>query len=151
MVFRRFLAILVLSSLLLCSSRPMAGEPSYTTADLFNGHMWQLLSASQKISHLTGIQEGIILCLTQIKEDLKISSELMQGMQESGIFDRRRLLFSSQRVMEIESRLDHFYKETANLNIPIIDAYQHITLELNFANSQDLENNLSALRRKYED
>ena len=115
----------------------MAGPPSFTTTDLFNGRMWQLLSGTQKISHLTGIQEGIILCLNQIKEDMKITSDLMKSMQDSGIFDRRRLLFSSQGVTGIETGMDHFYEDSANLDIPIIDAYQHITLALNFATPEE--------------
>jgi hypothetical protein len=147
---RRQLAILLfLSFLLPYSGRLLAGPPTFITADLFNGRMWQLLSGTQKISHLTGIHEGIILCLNQIKQDLKIPPDLMNKMQDSGIFDRRRLLFSSQGVTAIETRMNHFYEDSANLGIPIIDAYQHITLALNFATHEDLESNLSTLRRKY--
>ena len=151
MNLRRLAVLLILSLLLLGSTRLIAGPPSFTTNNLFNGRMWQLLSGAQKISHLTGIHEGIILCLSQIKGDLKISSELMKSIQDSGIFDRRRLLFSSQGVTAIETRMDHFYEDSANLNIPIIDAYHHITMELNFTSSEDLKNNLSSLRRKYKD
>jgi hypothetical protein len=149
---RRRLAIsLALAFLFFCNGRLMAGSSSFSTAGLFNGRMWQLLSGTQKISHLTGIHEGIILCLNQIKGDLKIPSGLMKKMQDSGIFDRRRLLFSSQVVVAIETRMNHFYENSANLDIPIIDAYQHITLTLNFATAEDLSNNLSSLRRKYGD
>jgi len=127
----------------------MAGPPSFTTADVFNGRMWQILSRSQKASHLTGIQEGIKLCLNQIKEDLQISPDLMLKMKDSGMFDRRRLLFSSQGISGIEAGLNKFYEDPANLEIPIVHAYQHVTLELNYASAQDLANNLSSLKRKY--
>ena len=147
----RLATLLFLSFLILCSTRLMAGPPAFSTSDLFNGRMWQLLNGTQKISHLTGIHEGIVLCLNQIKGDLKIPADLMKKMQAAGIFDRRRLLFSSQGITAIESRINHFYKDSANLNIPIVDAYQHITMELNFATYQDLKNNLSSLRRKYKD
>jgi hypothetical protein len=146
---RRLAILLILSFFFFCNSRLMAGPHSFSTAGLFNGRMWQLLSETQKISHLTGIHEGILLCLNQIKQDLKIPSDLMKKMQDSGIFDRRRLLFSSQGVTAIETRMNHFYEDSANLDIPIIDAYQHITLALNFASPGDLESNLSSLRRKY--
>ena len=145
----RLAILLFLSFFLLCSGRLIAAPPSFSTAGLFNGHMWQLLSGTQKISHLTGIHEGIILCLNEIKQDLKIPSNLMNKMQDAGIFDRRRLLFSSQGVTGIETRMNQFYEDSANLAIPIIDAYQHITLALNFATPEDVENNLSSLRRKY--
>ena len=149
---RRRLAILLsLLFLFFCNGRLIAGPSSFSTAGLFNGRMWQLLSGTQKISHLTGIHEGIILCLNQIKEDFKISSDLMKKMRDVGIFDRRRLLFSSQGVIAIETRMNHFYEDSANLDIPIIDAYQHITLTLNFATAEELNNNLSSLRRKYRD
>ncbi|NNL77861.1 MAG: hypothetical protein HKO68_16130 [Desulfobacterales bacterium] len=151
MNLRRFAILLFLSFLLLCSARLVAGPPSFTTTDLFNGRMWQLLSATQKLSHLTGIHEGIILCLNQIKTDLKIPSDLMSKIQDSGIFDRRRLLFSSQGITTIEALMNQFYEDSSNLDIPIIDAYQHITMELNFTTPEDLKNNLTNLRRKYKD
>ena len=137
-------------SLLLLSSNGLTAEtPSFTTHDVFNGRMWQLMSSSQKASHLTGIQEGIQLCLNQIKADLHISAELMQAMKASGIFDRRRLLFTSQGISAIEAGLNDFYQDPANLEISIMDAYQHVTLELNYAPPQEVANNLSNLRRKY--
>ncbi len=148
---RRLAVPIFLSILLLCGARLMAGSSSHVTADVFNGRMWKLLSGAQKLSHLTGIHEGIVLCLNQIKEDLRVSSDLMKEMQDSGIFDRRRLLFSHQGITEIEARMDQFYEDSANLDIPIIAAYQHITLELNFATIEDIKNNLLRLRRKYKD
>jgi hypothetical protein len=145
----RHLIILATASIILTSTWAIAQPPSYTTAGAFNGHMWQLLSNSQKASHLSGIQEGIKLCLNQIKEDLHISAELMSEIKESGLFDRRRLLFSSQGISGIEAGIDKFYQDSANLEIPIMDAYQHVTLELNYASANELANNLSSLRRKY--
>ena len=127
----------------------MADQSAFKTSNVFNGHMWQLMSAAQKTSHLTGIQEGIRLCLDQIKHDLHISDDLMTDMKAAGVFDRRRLLFSSQGISAIESRINFFYRDTANLEIPIMEAYRHVTLELNFASSEELQNNLSNLRHKY--
>ena len=126
-----------------------AGNKSTTTDHLFNGRMWQLLSPSQKTIHLTGIQEGILLCLSQIKEDLLIPPDVMQSMEKTGLFDRRRLLFSSQGVTNISNRVDVFYKNSDTLDIPIIEAYHHATLSLNFAAQEDLEKNLKKLKRKY--
>jgi hypothetical protein len=145
----RLYIVLPMSILLLASTWAMAESPSFMTADAFNGHMWRLLSNSQKASHLTGIQEGIKLCLNQIREDLQISAELMNTMKVSGIFDRRRLLFTSQGISAIEGGLNTFYQDSANLEIPIMDAYQHVTMELNFASTQELAGNLSNMRRKY--
>jgi hypothetical protein len=141
--------VLSLSILLLASTWIMAETPSFTTAGVFNGRMWQLLSSSQKAGHLTGIQEGIKLCLNQIKGDLQISAELMDAMKESRVFDRRRLLFTSQGISAIEAGLNNFYGDSANLEIPIIDAYQHVTMELNFPSARELDNNLSNIRQKY--
>jgi hypothetical protein len=144
------LPIFVVSIFLLtANSQPLAGPPSYTTADVFNGRMWQLLSDAQKISHLTGIQEGIILCLNQIKADLNIPRKVMDSMKAAGVVDRRRLLFSSQGITAIETRINTFYKMSENIDIPIIEAYRHVTLEMNFAEPHEVANNLSTLRRKY--
>jgi hypothetical protein len=147
-LYRLSIAVLLIF-LLPANSRVTAESQSFTTGNVFNGRMWQLLSSAQRIAHLTGIQEGIILCLNQIKEDLNTSSDLMDRMKEAGIFDRRRLLFSSQGVSAIETRVDFFYRDEANINIPISEAYRHVTMELNFATSQELKNNLSVLRYKY--
>ena len=141
--------LVLLVFLLSATSRTLAGAPSYTTADGFNGRMWQLLSNAQKTSHLAGIQEGIILCLNQIKADLNISRELMKSMQDEGVLDRRRLLLTSQGTTAIESRIDEFYREPQNMEIPIIEAYRHVTMVLNFADPRDVANNLATLRRKY--
>jgi hypothetical protein len=75
----------------------------------------------------------------------------MQELKDSGMFDRRRLLFSSQGISGIEAGVNNFYKDPANLEIPISDAYQHVTLELNYASPPELANNLSNLRRKYKE
>lgn len=145
-----FISAIVLFTLLISANAQLwAGPPSYTTADVFNGRMWQLLGDVQKTSHLTGIQEGIKLCLDQIKTDLKIPRELMERMKAAGVLDRRRLLFSSQGITAIESRIDTFYKEPGNIEIPIIEAYRHVTLELNFADPTEVADNLSRLRRQY--
>ena len=145
----KFLTLVIFAFILLGSARLIASSSSFTTDNVFNGRMWQLLNSSQKASHLTGIQEGIKLCLNQIKEDLQIPAELMRAMKESGLFDRRRILFSIQGITAIEAGLNNFYQDPAHLEIPIMDAYQHVTLELNYASAKDLANNLSNLRRKH--
>lgn len=122
---------------------------STITDHFFNGRMWQLLNSSQKTIHLTGIQEGILLCLSQIKEDLMIPPAVMQSLEKTGLFDRRRLLFSSQGVTHISDRVDVFYQNADYLDIPIIEVYRHVTLSLNFATQEDLENDLTKLKRKY--
>ena len=149
MKIHRLYFVLTLSFLLLAGTWLMATPPSYTTADVYNWPMWQQQSSSHKASHLTGIQEGIKLCLNQIREDLQVSADLMREIQDSGLFDRRRLLFTSQGITGIEAGVNHFYQDPANLEIPIIHAYQHVTLELNYASAQELANNMSSLRRKY--
>jgi len=148
MKLSRLYIVLSISISLLTGTWLMADSSSYTIAGVFNGRMWLLLSSSQKASHLTGMQEGIKLCLNQIREDLQISAELMQELKDSGMFDRRRLLFSSQGISGIEAGVNNFYKDPANLEIPISDAYQHVTLELNYASPRELADNLFNLRRK---
>ena len=144
------LTITILMIVITAAGLPATADQSaFTTSNVFNGHMWQLMSATQKTSHLNGIQEGIRLCMDQIKHDLHIPPELMTEMKEAGLFDRRRLLFSSQGITAIESRINLFYRDSANLEIPIMEAYRHVTLELNFASSEELQSNLSNLRHKY--
>jgi hypothetical protein len=126
-----------------------AGDDSTITEQFFNGHMWQLLSHSQKTIHLTGIQEGIMLCLSQIREDLLIPPAVMESMEASGMFDRRRLLFSSQGAGHIADRIDVFYRDADNLVIPIIEAYRHVNLRLNWTGPEEIENDMTRLKQKY--
>ena len=149
MQFHRLTIAVLMIVLVTVGSSSMADRSAFTTSNEFNGRMWQLMSATQKTSHLAGIQDGIRLCIDQIQQDLHIPDDLLTAMKESGILDRRRLLFSSQGITAIESRINFFYGDSANLQIPIMEAYRHVTLELNFASSQELQNNLSNLRHKY--
>lgn len=144
------IALYLVSLLLGAAIAVQATENASTITDqLFNGHMWQLMNDSQKTIHLTGIQEGIQLCLSQIKEDLLIPPDVMRSMQESGVFDRRRLLFSMQGVSAIANRLDVFYGDPDHLVIPIIAAYRHVTLILNFSDPRETAEDLARLKLKY--
>ena len=149
MQFQRLTIIILMIVLFAVGPFSMADQSTFTTSNVFNGRMWLLMGTSQKTSHLSGIQEGIQLCIDQIKQDLHIPQDLMTEMEESGIFDRRRLLFSSQGITAIQTRINFFYRDSANLQIPIMEAYRQVTLELNFASTEELQNNLSNLRHKY--
>ena len=149
MQFQRLTIIILMIVLFAVGPFSMADQSAFTTSNVFNGRMWLLMGTSQKTSHLSGIQEGIQLCIDQIKQDLHIPQDLMTEMEESGIFDRRRLLFSSQGITAIQTRINFFYRDSANLQIPIMEAYRQVTLELNFASTEKLQNNLSNLRHKY--
>ena len=46
------------------------------------------------------------------------------------------LLFSMQGVTGIAQRLDVFCRDAENRNIPIIEAYRHVTLVLNYSDPQ---------------
>lgn len=146
-IYRLFL--LSVTGIFLLVGQSDAEKEWVTTGNLFNGRMWQVLNDTQKSAHLTGVQEGIMLCLAQIKEDLLIPPDLMLQMEDTGMFDRRRLLFTAEGVDVIASGIDRFYRDTANINIPIVEGYQYITLQLNYATAAVLEKNLSHLRRKY--
>ena len=149
MQFQRLTIIILMIVLFAVGPFSMADQSAFTTSNVFNGRMWLSMGTSQKTSHLSGIQEGIQLCIDQIKQDLHIPQDLMTEMEESGIFDRRRLLFSSQGITAIQTRINFFYRDSANLRIPIMEAYRQVTLELNFASTEELQNNLSNLRHKY--
>ena len=146
-IYRLFL--LSITGIFLLVGQSDAEKAWVTTGNLFNGHMWQMLNDTQKSAHLTGVQEGILLCIAQIREDLLIPPDLMLQMENSGMFERRRLLFSAEGVDAIASGIDRFYRDIGNINIPIVEGYQYITLQLNYATAADLEKNLSNLRRKY--
>ena len=51
----------------------LADSCTTITGNYLNGNHWQLLNDFQKIIHINGIQDGLLLFLSQIKEDLLIS------------------------------------------------------------------------------
>jgi hypothetical protein len=65
------------------------------------------------------------------------------------MFDRRRMLFSIQGVDAISNRLDAFYGDADNLSIPIIEAYRHVALSLNFTDPEEVAQDLDRLKLKY--
>ncbi|MDJ0914021.1 MAG: hypothetical protein QNI95_10645 [Desulfobacterales bacterium] len=116
---------------------------------LFNGQMWLLLNESQKITHLTGLREGILLCITEISDDNLIPEKLKKAMIDSGLFDRRRLLFTALGPADLSPHIDTFYKEPLNLHIPIVHAYRYVCMELNHVSKLELEKDLVQMQKRF--
>jgi hypothetical protein len=54
-----------------------------------------------------------------------------------------------QGVSGISNRLDVFYRNADHLSIPIVEAYRHVTLILNFSDSQEVADDLARLKLRY--
>ena len=54
-----------------------------------------------------------------------------------------------QGVSAISNRIDAFYRDAENRVIPIIEAYRHVTLSLNFGDSEEVVQDLDRLKLKY--
>lgn len=121
----------------------------YFDKGLFNGQMWLLLNESQKITHLTGLREGILLCITEISDDNLIPAKLKKAMTDSGLFDRRRMLFTALGPADLSPYIDAFYKEPLNLNIPIVHAYRYVCMEFNHVSKLELEKDLVQMRKRF--
>ena len=89
------------------------------------------------------------ICSGYTKNFKETGANQNENIPTSYFPDDTNSFISSQGISRIEAGLNNFYKNPANFEIPISDAYQHVTLELNYASPPELANNLSNLRRKY--
>lgn len=109
-----------------------------------NGYFWQQIDMQSKIFFLEGIENGEHLLFLKVTEKNKqgnISRAVIDGLLEDQI--------ENFKLSEIAEQIDLFYKDSANRQIPIIEAYRYISRRIKGATPRELDNLASALRKKY--
>ncbi len=109
-----------------------------------NGRNWNDYDMQSKINFLYGIEQGALLLTRELAnaEPKQIDSEKILQKVES-------LTISGFKFSDLVKQIDLFYGDSANVRIPIVDAYMHALKKLRGGTTGQLEDELAALRKKY--
>ncbi len=104
-----------------------------------NGRAWNQLDTQSKIMYLVGVEDGIKLLALETPPETKPK---VRSTVDS-------LMISGFRFLDLVKQIDEFYKDSANIRIPVIEAYQFTLKKLHGSTRQELEDQMAALRREY--
>jgi len=109
-----------------------------------NGRAWTVLDAQAKITFLVGIENGLALVPLQMQTEKRIDKSINDAHASSAY-----LTISGFRFGDLVSQVDSFYSDTANLKIPVIEAYRYVIKKMKGATSEELATSAANLRRIY--
>lgn len=96
-----------------------------------NGKAWQKLGLQSHITYITGINEGLVLA------------------EREGLNTERFQPPSGFRMSDLVQQIDKFYSDSANLRIPVIEAYVYTIKKLHGDSLKDLTDLETLLRKTY--
>lgn len=96
-----------------------------------NGRAWQTLDSQSRMTYINGIYEGLVLA------------------RREGLDWERLKRPSGFRMSDLVQQIDKFYSDSANLRIPVIEAYVWIIKKLKGDSSKDLADLETLLRKTY--
>jgi len=108
-----------------------------------NGRYWKQLNQQSKIALLYGYEEGVTMLVRETR--LKAKPDVATKTEEVAA----SLMISGFRFSDFVKQVDELYDDTANVRIPVIDAYVYALLKIRGATKQKLEDHVATLRRKY--
>lgn len=108
-----------------------------------NGKAWQNFDKHERILYLNGIEEGIRLFLLDAARNEAIQIKEVAKKAE------RRLSISGFRFSDLVQQVDKFYLDSANLRVPVIEAYAYVIKRMKGESPQTLSEIEAALRKTY--
>ncbi len=96
-----------------------------------NGRAWQILGMQSRITYISGINNGLLLA------------------KREGLDDEYLELPTGFKMSDFVKQIDNFYSDSANLRIPIIEAYVYINRRLKGDSPKELADFEALLRRTY--
>lgn len=117
--------------------------PEEETSGVANGRVWKKLDLQSKVMLLYGFQEGMTLLLRHTL--LKIGPDVTAKTEE--VADS--LMTYGFRVSDVAKQVDEFYADTANIRIPILDAYVYAVLKIRGATKKEFDDHVVRLRLNY--
>jgi hypothetical protein len=159
MVTRRtlFLVVVVASLGVLTSSVAAESDRDYTDLrigttekgyDVFypvaNGYSWNRMDMQSKIFFLKGLDNGEYLLFLKVVEANKQGSA-SRAVIDSLLTDK----IDGFKLSEIAEQIDMFFRDSANRQIPVIEAYRYVAKRIKGANPREFEDLASSLRNNY--
>jgi len=108
--------------------------------DTENGRSWQQMDMQTRILFLIGVQDGVALLFKQLSSDVNVD-KLQHGVDG--------VIISGFRWSDLAKQVDLFYSDSANIKIPIVEAYVYSLKKLKGADSTTLDQLVVQLRREY--
>jgi len=93
-----------------------------------------------RILFLIGVQDGVALLFKQLSSDVNVD-KLQHGVDG--------VIISGFRWSDLAKQVDLFYSDSANIKIPIVEAYVYSLKKLKGADSTTLDQLVVQLRREY--
>ena len=101
-----------------------------------NGRAWSKLPISAKAYYMTGIKDGRMIAMLALPSTAKQCTQAISNQEPQGFL-----------VGDFVKVLDEFYKEPANVNVPIIYAYDYVAKKLSGIPANRLSELEANLRR----
>jgi hypothetical protein len=105
-----------------------------------NGRAWKSLDPQSKVAWLVGIEDGVTLLFKELFDEG--NSEPTQRVLDA-------VTIPGFRQSDIAKQMDSFYSDSANVRIPVLEAYRYSLLKMKGKKASDLEEVLVGLRQTY--
>ena len=109
-----------------------------------NGRYWEQLDLNAKNQHLYGIEAGINLFANELFSQSKDDAEWNRTENL-----RSKLTIAGFRFSDLVQQVDAFYKDRANIRIPVAYAYSYSVKKMSGDSPELLERFLSSLRKQW--
>jgi hypothetical protein len=113
----------------------------YTGTDV-NGRYWNTLSVQAKATYVIGAQDGMSGVLAHDAKNCSCTFEAVNAAVQATSGGGKNGTY-----VEFVEGVDLFYKDPANLGIPVIKALEYVTLKVKGATAGDLDSFIAPLRR----
>ena len=108
-----------------------------------NGRGWNQLGNVSKKIFLEGMISGIVATLQRSANELDSSStKKLNWLMSAG---------DKHSLSDVMQQIDSFYADSANLNIPVLEAYKYAFFKFEGADQEALNKAISGLRAKYKE
>jgi hypothetical protein len=129
------------------ASAQHAGAQQITRDDLYtdgllNGRGWKLLDVDglAKAALIQGIRGGLALATREAGST---------GVPTNEKFKKQMFMLMGGNMDDVVQQLDDFYKDSANVRIPVPTGLEYSLMKLGGANARELDNRLVSLRREF--
>jgi|ERR1700736_1887885 len=148
---RRWVAFLV--CLVCVGTTLLAQEEGETIVRVFghvgmatqNGRTWHQVSEQERILFLNGLQDGIILASRELSADPLSADPDVARIQRA----LNATVVKGFHFSDIAKQVNAFYADSANIKIPIIEAYKYSLEKLKGGTSDYLRQMIVELRKTY--
>jgi hypothetical protein len=109
------------------------------TGDFVNGRFWGQSLEAIKVGYLFGLRDGLLLIAADNKSET-VKNALMLSM----------LLYRDGKATleELIDQIDTFYKDRANIRIPVFEAYQYCMKRTSGVSKKTLDDLLAEMRSR---